>query len=117
MHPFLTRAVLSLSVLGLVGMTGSGRAQYPPATPPPPVVTLGAPAPVDMPSVPFLGARYSFYTHSGPCQSYSYYGPGYVAPMFFNPRYRDAGPYFYTRTYPYADSYYSYYYTPGFFRY
>jgi hypothetical protein len=71
----------------------------------------------DLPSVPFLGARYSLAAPPASSQGFSYYGPGYTAPMFFNPRYRDAGPYYYSRGYPYVDSYYSYYYTPGFFRY
>jgi hypothetical protein len=80
------------------------------------VVLVGA-VPADTPSVPFLGARDSFHEPRTPCAGFSYYGPGYVAPMFFNPRYREAGPYYYTATYPFVQSYYGYYYTPGFFRY
>jgi hypothetical protein len=76
-----------------------------------------APQPPATPPLPFLGARYSFYAPRTPCQSFSHYGPGYVAPQFFNPRYPDAGPYFHTPGYPYSPTYYSYYYTPGFFRY
>jgi hypothetical protein len=85
-----------------------------------PVAIVPAPPPTPAPggpSVPFLGARYSLQGQRTPCQSFNYYGPGYVAPQFFNPRYPDPGPYFSTPTYPYVSSYYSYYFTPGFFRY
>jgi hypothetical protein len=112
------RTLLPVPVLTLILLVGQAPAQtpYPPNRPAPPVVTLGAPMP-DAPNVPFLGANYSLQSPRTPCRSFGYYAPGYVAPMFYNPRYPDPGPYFFTATYPYARSYYSYYYTPGFFRY
>lgn len=117
MHRYRMSAVAALAVVsGFAVMEGGARAQYPPAAPPGPVVTLGAPLPADTPPVPFLGARYTLRT-SQTCPSFSYYAPGYNAPMFYNPRYPDAGPYYYTRSYPYTPSYYGYYYTPGYFRY
>jgi len=48
----------------------------------------------------------------------SYYSPACVAPVTNNPRYYNPGPYYYTPTRSsYYPSYYSYYYTPGYFRY
>lgn len=116
MVPFLTRTNFGLSALALLLVSAGGaHAQYPPS-PRVPVVILGAPAP-DTPQVPFLGARYSFRAAPSPSVSYSYYAPGYVAPQLFNPRYPDPGPYYSTATYPYVQSYYGYYYSPGYFRY
>ncbi|MCS6852784.1 MAG: hypothetical protein NZ700_16625 [Gemmataceae bacterium] len=63
----------------------------------------------------FTGARYGFYVP--PTPSVAYQAPTYSAPMFYNPRYPNPGPYFYTRYQSLTPGYYSYYYTPGFFRY
>jgi hypothetical protein len=84
---------------------------------PAPLITGTVQPPPDTPPLPFLGARYSFQSARTPCQSFNSYAPGYIAPQFYNPRYPQAGPYYYTRTYPYGQSYYNYYYTPGYFRY
>lgn len=101
-----------VALLWVVTVVAAAAAQYPP-----PAVVLGAPVPADAPPLPFVGARYSLHATQAPCQSFSFYGPGYVAPRYFNPRYTPPGPYYSLPTYPYSPSYYSYYYTPGFFRY
>jgi hypothetical protein len=105
--PVLT-GVMILATAGVVHAGSVPQARYVP-----PAVSLGAP--VAAPAVPFAGGRYSFGQpptfHSG------YNAPGYVAPQFYNPRYPNPGPYFFTPGGAWSPSYYSYYYTPGYFRY
>jgi hypothetical protein len=69
--------------------------------------------PVDPPV--FSGARYSFYQPS--FYSSSYYQPSYTQPTFYTPKYLQPGPYWYTPAHSFTPGYYSYYYTPGYFRY
>jgi hypothetical protein len=78
-----------------------------------------APAPryVELAPAPavYTGASYGFY---GPSFTPgSGYAPNYVAPFFNRQRYPNPGPYYYSPTFPFTPSYYSYYYTPGYFRY
>jgi hypothetical protein len=63
----------------------------------------------------FAGGRYSLTNATTP--GFTSPGPGYTAPMFYNPRYLNPGPYYYTPAPPFSPSYYGYYYTPGYFRY
>ena len=63
----------------------------------------------------YTGGSYNF---SGPSfTAGSAYGPNYVAPNFNSQRYPNPGPYYYSAGYPFSASYYSYYYSPGYFRY
>jgi hypothetical protein len=65
--------------------------------------------------VVYSGASYAF---SGPSfTAGSAYAPNYVAPYFNQQRYPSAGPYYYTQGGSLSPGYYSYYYTPGYFRY
>jgi hypothetical protein len=94
----------------------------------------------DSPLRYFFGNSFSFLE---PCQTYacypsyalsqppsgvstSYYTPGYYSrsysakiapPAFSPPQNRNPWPYFYTPAGDYTPGYYSYYYTPGYFRY
>lgn len=86
------------------------------AQPPGCVAAPGYP-PIAGPMSPhlFVGARYSFYQPS--FYSSSYYQPSYTNPTFDNPHYPQPGPYWYTPAKAFSPGYYSYYYTPGYFRY
>lgn len=108
MSRLLLGVVLTMAVTAL-----PARAQYrAPCPPGPPVVLLGAPVP-DV--TPFQGNRYSFDQQG--TFSNSYYQPSYTAPRTFNPRWPNPGPYYYTPAYSFTPGYYSFYYTPGYFRY
>jgi hypothetical protein len=90
-----------------------------PLAPEPSIVGFGPPAapfvtPVPAPVV-YSGGSYDFYGRS--FTAGSAYGPNYVGPNYNTQRYPNPGPYYYTAGYPFASSYYSYYYTPGYFRY
>jgi hypothetical protein len=70
----------------------------------------------------FAGSSYSFDTpryYSGYLPNYSsyYYAPTPCGPVTRVPRYYDPGPYYYTPASSWSPGYYSYYYTPGYFRY
>jgi hypothetical protein len=73
--------------------------------------------------VPFSGGSYSFHPpgyssyYPSPTPVPSYSVPTYLSPARYNSRYSIPGPYFYTPTGAWTPGYYSYYYTPGFFRY
>jgi hypothetical protein len=90
-------------------------AQYGPGCYGPPAVSYYAPPAPQ----PFVGASYSFYSAPAyaPAPAYaavqSYYRPFPI----LRPRLYTPGPTYYTPTYPYTTGYYSYYYTPGYFRY
>jgi hypothetical protein len=111
----------ALSLLGPIRLLcpAAVHAQYPFYTGVRPACT--APAPQY-----FAGASYSFYTT--PSTMLSYYPPGpyyhssnytpvYVYPGYYPARYYNPGPYYYTPAQSYTPGYYSYYYTPGYFRY
>ncbi len=106
--------MLLAAALAVVAATAArAQAPYPPPlTPPPPVVVLGTPTP----AVPFAGARYSFF-QPGVISTGTFYRPDYNGIRLTPPRYLPPGPYFYTAYGPYSPGYYSYYYTPGYFRY
>jgi hypothetical protein len=116
------RVTVPLACLGVVLMApASVRAQY--ATPcyQAPAVALYAPVPVEQPVVPFVGSSYAFRAPTYSPYYASYYAPvqgsAYAAPSYYQPRYLNPGPYYYTATYSYTPGYYSFYYTPGYFRY
>lgn len=115
MNRFAAKAVVVVAMLGsglLLDPVAAPAQPFGPAFTTPPPVPYVPPVP---PSQVFAGGRYSFNDPNYP--GFTYYAPGYVAPMFAQPRYLNPGPYYYTPTSPYAPSYYSYYYTPGYFRY
>lgn len=120
MFHFLRTAGLAIAVFGLFALhPDTATAQYPPACYNPPGASYLPPAiayaPPPVPAAPYVGARYSFY---GPgYYSASYYSTDYQATRFNQTRYPNPGPYYYTPTREYTPGYYSYYYTPGFFRY
>jgi hypothetical protein len=119
MGRLLRSATLAAALGVLLTAVPAARAQYPGYCPPYPGVTYSPYyTPLYTPPTSpfyFAGASYSFY--GPPSFATGNYGPSYQAPRFYNPRYPDAGPYFYTPTGPYTPGYYSYYYTPGWFRY
>jgi hypothetical protein len=124
MNSYVLKCALAVVVL-LVGLGGLASAQaqviYYPR-----VSYYAAPAPV---VYPYTGVSYSFYPPSYVSYYPAYmtsYAPVAVAPAYasvtYGPfrtrvRYYNPGPYYYTPAYPYTAGYYSYYYTPGFFRY
>src|SRR5438105_2537897 len=100
MNRFAVKAVLAFALLGNWLMMDPAAAVAQPFGPvftTPPPVPYVPPVP---PSQVFAGGRYSFTNPSYP--GITYYAPGYVAPMFAQPRYLNPGPYFYTPTPPYA---------------
>src|SRR5262249_27431299 len=131
---FLTCAALALTAFGLTASTVPADvcAQYPVYQPQ--VVAYAAPAPAVS---YYVGSSYSLYSPAystyytpapavAPAYSYyppavvtypTYYGQTYVGPRRIVTRFYNPGPYYYSFGYPYSASYYSYYYTPGFFRY
>ena len=110
-YPLMT-ALASLVLLVTLAAAPAA-AQYPCYAPP--VVSYYAPPAPQ----PYVGASYSFYPAPAyaPAPSYasvqSYYRPFPI----LRPRLYVPGPTYYTPTYPYTSGYYSYYYTPGYFRY
>jgi hypothetical protein len=67
----------------------------------------------------FAGSAYNFAPAPAP-RTVQYFEPTYSSfydPRQNAPRYVNPGPYWYTRSYPYSPSYYSFYDTPGYFRY
>jgi hypothetical protein len=119
----LLRCAAALLGVALVG--GIAPAQYPQYCPPAPAPSpYNYPGPANPIRVPqaFGGSSYGFQ----PPGSASYYPPPppTYSPFYSSfydphliPRYQDPGPYWYTRHYPFTNGYYSYYYTPGYFRY
>jgi hypothetical protein len=68
----------------------------------------------------FVGSSYAFAPPATPGTVVQYFEPTYSSfydPRLNPPRYAQPGPYWYTRSYPYSPTYYSYYDTPGYFRY
>jgi hypothetical protein len=117
----MRRTALGLALAGLVAAAPVvANAQYPGyCSPFPPGVTY-SPFYAQRYTPPtsafyFAGSSYSF--HGPDSFSPGFYGAGYTAPQFYDPRYPNPGPYFYTPTFEYTPSYYGYYYTPGWFRY
>lgn len=111
----MNRIVCLIVVTGLsASAPAQGQAPCPPAyyyrEPVIPSNVMPSPSPSA-----FTGGRYSFYRPAQP--SSAYYAPNYNSPMFWNPRYQNPGPYYFTPTYSFTPGYYSYYYTPGYFRY
>jgi hypothetical protein len=69
---------------------------------------------------PSYGPNGSFPTYSTSYYTPGYYSRSYAAKMIppdFSPRLSNPWPYFYTPAGDYTPGYYSYYYTPGYFRY
>lgn len=114
------------TLLGVALACGVARAQQPqyyyyPAPAPSPYAYPGPAGPIRSPAAqPFVGSSYGFQSPgSASCYSpaTSYY-PGKTA--FYDlhrSEFPQPGPYYYTRNYPFTNGYYSYYYTPGYFRY
>jgi hypothetical protein len=103
------------SLVLLVTLAAAPAAAQYPCYAPPVVSYYAPPAPQ-----PYVGASYSFYPAApvyAPAPAYaavqSYYRPYPI----LRPRLYAPGPTYYTPTYPYTTGYYSYYYTPGYFRY
>lgn len=113
------------ALLGVALLGGVARAQYPQ-----PYVAPRSPYAYPGPAGPirqggpqaFSGSSYGFQSpgsascYTPPSSNYPVYSSFYD-PRLTNPRYIEPGPYWYTQTYPFTNGYYSYYYTPGYFRY
>jgi hypothetical protein len=137
-------ALLAAAILTIACISGraSAQAPAPPATAPAPVIVYLPPsvsfyAPPQPAGTPFVGASYGFIPPSyksgnyGPTTNYYYTAPPtYIQPPYtpmttsyyypsgnYRQSYANPGPYYYTAGGSWSPGYYSYYYTPGYFRY
>lgn len=120
----MNRFVMSLIAFGMAVLVSStARGQYPQtyALPRSPYAYPGPAGPVRQTPQTFVGSSYGFTPPGGPnyCvpagSTYPVYSSFYDPNL--TPRYSQPGPYWYTRNYPFTNGYYSYYYSPGYFRY